>query len=146
MRILIDESGAFNWKRPGWSVIAAVGVAERDGTDEALASRLRHWERGLPPSRREGGEVKGRLVTDDELAAFVVTVLEPDRAKNQVTLCGFDSSRTSRAEVARFRAQLARRATPELLSYAASRDRRMAQTTRELIWWVDRLQIRSTES
>ena len=71
MQVFVDESGAFDWSNVGMSVLAAVGVAEHDGTHRQLVSRLRHWERSLPRGRREGGEVKGRLVTDDELAGFV---------------------------------------------------------------------------
>ena len=136
MQVFVDESGAFDWSNVGMSVLAAVGVAEHDGTHRQLVSRLRHWERSLPRGRREGGEVKGRLVTDDELAGFVRYVLDRNRSRNHVSLCGFDSTRTSRTDVARFRSQLCTSATPEFLRYAAAGKPRSARKVRELIGWL----------
>ncbi len=136
MRVFVDESGTFGWKSPGWSIVAAVGITEGDGAYEAVAIRLRRWERSLPPSWRDGGEIKGRLLSDDDLTEFVVTVLESHRAKMQITLGGFDSSRSTRSELTGYRDRLGTLATPELLRYVAAHNRRMTQTVGELIGWV----------
>jgi hypothetical protein len=48
MRVFIDESGSFSWRQPGWSIVAAVGICELDGTFEASVEHLRAFERSLP--------------------------------------------------------------------------------------------------
>ena len=92
MRIFIDESGSFSWQRPELSIVAAIGVCERDGTLRAMLERLRAFERSLPKERRApGGEIKGSALTDQELATFVWDVLPRKRESAHVSLIGFDS-------------------------------------------------------
>lgn len=73
MRIGIDETGDFSPTSP-----------TRDHFCVAIHPRLpslgrfRQWESLIGKDNRENGEVKGHLLTNDQLAAFVSDVLEPD--------------------------------------------------------------------
>jgi hypothetical protein len=139
MRVFIDESGSFSWKRPGWSIVAAVGIRERGGALEAVIKRLLDFERSLPKERRTpGGEVKGASLTDRELATFVWDVLPRDRAITHASLVGFDTSRTAQHVVRQFRTDLEMGCAPEGDRYAARRDRRMAQVVSEAATWIHR--------
>ena len=97
MRIFLDERGSFSWRQPGWSIVAVVGMCELDGTFEAVLGRLRAFKRTLPKERRSAsGEIKGAVLTDQELATFVWDVLPRDRGLAHVSLVGFDSRQTPR--------------------------------------------------
>ncbi len=139
MRVFLDESGSFSWRQPGWSIVAAVGVCELDGTLEAVLERLRAFERSLPKERRSAsGEIKGAVLTDRELATFVWDVLPRDRALAHVSLVGFDSRATPRDDAARFREALAKGGARERHRYASSKNQRMVQVVDEAVAWIRR--------
>ena len=136
MKIFIDESGEFGWRSPGISIVAAVILKEGDGKLPTTLRAFRAWEAELPSTARKNGEVKAHLLSDAQLDDFV-GVLHRDACN--VTLGAFDSRGTSRDQVARFQAQVARNSTPALLRHAASGRTRSQQATREMIGWISRL-------
>ena len=140
MRVFIDESGSFSWQRPGWSIVAAVGICELDGTLEAILDRFRAFERSLPKERRSlSGEIKGSVLMDQELATFVWDVLPRTRDLAHVSLVGFDSMETPRDVVARFRETLAKDGTRrERHRYSSKRNQRMVQVVDETAAWIRR--------
>ena len=140
MRVFIDESGSFSWQRPGWSIVASVGVCELDGTLEAMIERFRTFERSLPPVRRSSsGEIKGSVLTDQELARFVWEVLPRSRDLAHVSLVGFDSRETSRETATRFREVLASDGTRRARHrYASKGDQPMVQLMDETAAWIRR--------
>lgn len=139
MRVFVDESGSFSWQKPGWSIVAAVGICELDGTFDAMLARFRAFEGGLPRERRsESGEIKGSALSDQELAAFVWEVLPRDREQTHVSLVGFDSRRSPRDVVARFRELLAKGGARERHRYASQQNQRMVQVVDEVAAWARR--------
>lgn len=140
MRVFIDESGSFSWSRPGWSIVAAVGLCELDGTLDAVLTRFREWERSLPAERRaSSGEIKASALTDHELATFVWDVLPRKRQLAHVTFCGFDSRETSREVAARFRELLVRDGTrKDRHRHASAKNQRMVQAVDETQAWIRR--------
>lgn len=139
MRAFLDESGSFSWQMPGWSVVAAVGICELDGTLEGMLERLRAFERSLPKERRSpSGEIKGAVLTDQELATFVWDVLPRDRGLAHVSLVGFDSRETPQDVARRFRDALAKGGARERLRYASAKNQRMVQVVDEVGAWIRR--------
>jgi hypothetical protein len=139
VRVFIDESGSFSWRQPGWSIVAAIGICEIDGTFESIVERLRVFERSLPKERRSpSGEIKGAVLTDQELATFVWDVLPRRREFAHVSLVGFDSRKTPRDLVARFREALARGGAKERQRYASRKNQRMVQAVDEAVAWMRR--------
>ncbi len=140
MRVFVDESGSFSWQRPGWSIVAAVGVCELDRSLDEILARFRDFERSLPQERRSpSGEIKGSVLTDRQLATFVWDVLPRSREPAHVSLVGFDSRGTSRDQVAHFRETLAKGGTRrERRRYAAKGDQRMGQVVDEMAAWIRR--------
>jgi hypothetical protein len=140
MKVFIDESGTFSWRRPQWSIIAAVGICELDETFDRMLPRFKAFERSLPPERREAsGEIKGSSLTDQELATFVWDVLPRERALVHVSLTGFHPSAATRESVIEFRDQLSTVALEkERHRYASAQNRRMVQTVDEGASWIRR--------
>lgn len=139
MRVFIDESGSFSWQHPGWSIVAAVGICELDGTLEAVVQRHRAFERSLPKERRSSsGEIKGAVLTDQELATFVWDVLPRGRELAHVSLVGFDSRETPREVAARFRDALSTGGARERHRYASKQNQRMVQVVEEVGAWIRR--------
>src|SRR5882724_367175 len=139
MRVFIDESGSFSWQHPGWSIVAAIGICELDGTLASILDRMRAFERTLPNERRSScGEIKGAVLTDRELATFVWEVLPRNREFAHVSLVGFDSRDTPRSVAARFREDLAKGGARERHRYASAKNQRMVQVVDEMVAWVRR--------
>ena len=73
MHIGIDDIGSFA-EGSGRAFVAAAVI--RPGHSDAARALLRSWEKALPPEcRSPGGEVKGHLVSESALHAFVDEVM-----------------------------------------------------------------------
>jgi len=73
MRIGIDESGDFT-RHSAMQDHFSVAIEARSGSLE----RFRRWESSVGKEQRSGGEVKGSLLTTEQLACFVNDVLAPE--------------------------------------------------------------------
>lgn len=101
MKIFIDESGGFGWNPGGVSVFCGVTIADRELPE--CTQRFLHWKQriGCP----KGAEVKGGLLSAQEQASFVQSVVL-ETQNFWITLVGTNTQTYRREMVERFREQL----------------------------------------
>jgi hypothetical protein len=103
MRIFIDDSGSFNWHKPGKSLFCGLTVPDRGL--EALYERFARWRRTIIGHSKR--ELKGSELTENQLALFATKVLVTADRDIWLTVVGIDTRQTQEAIINRLRDQAA---------------------------------------
>ena len=127
----IDESGSFSWASKGQSLFCAVTVS--DAELPKLEKRFVAWKRSVAGNSKE--ELKGQVLTPNQLYSFCTKVLPRTARDIHLTLTGGDTGVTAESYVEKLRDQAAELFHISSELCAKCSNERLTETYRQMSGW-----------